>query len=165
MLIVELCVYLCMDVCFSVCIFCVYCVLTKRVSPWYNHTGWLSIKYQGTCYLLSACFSVWVALPWELFAFKSDSIRSLLQNYRLQCTKMITTKHHPLNRLKAFNTSNHRWRVFTPYPLPAICQLHTHTHACTRSHTHTHTHTQTNICIQFPSLFICDLHFINTSVN
>ena len=127
-------------------------------SPWYNHTGWLSIKYQGTCYLLSACFSVWVALPWELFAFKSDSIRSRLQNYRIQCTKMITTKHHPLNRLKAFNTSNHRWRVFTPYPLPAICQLHTHTHARTRSHTHTHTRKQTFVFSFLPySFVICTL--------
>ena len=70
-----------------------------------------------------------------MFAFKSDSMSSLLQNYRLQCTKIIvTTKHHPLNRLKAFDTSSHRWRVFTPHPLPTICQLHTHTY----------THKQTN---------------------
>ena len=37
--------------------------MTKRVSPWYNHTSWLGVKHQFT-YLLTPCRIMEVLLNW-----------------------------------------------------------------------------------------------------
>ena len=46
-----MCYHFWLYTCFSMYIFfSIYCVLTKCNSPWYNHAGWLGIKYKVTYY-------------------------------------------------------------------------------------------------------------------